>query len=159
VGTPFVAIPGHIEYWFWFNLFFLPLGMILNASAAGIMPDVCDIDELEYGERREGLFTAVQAFVNKMEISVMTLLTGVFLVWTGFSADYGNIQPPAVLQRMRWMAFTPLIFIAAVSFVVSCFMPITEAMMLRVRAQLDARHAAEHVPGVEPEGADSVPAV
>jgi GPH family glycoside/pentoside/hexuronide:cation symporter len=136
-----VVSPGHIGHWFWFNLAFLPINQVLAASAAGIMPDICDIDELAHGERREGLFTAVQAFVNKMEISVMTLLTGFFIAWTGFDASLPQ-QPDWVLNRMLWMGFTPLIVISALAFVISCFMPITAKMMEKVRAELDARHAA-----------------
>lgn len=141
IGTPLVVSPGHIGHWFWFNLAFLPINQVLAASAAGIMPDICDIDELAHGERREGLFTAVQAFVNKMEISVMTLLTGFFIAWTGFDASLPQ-QPDWVLNRMLWMGFTPLIVISALAFVISCFMPITAKMMEKVRAELDARHAA-----------------
>ncbi len=146
IGTPFVATPGHLRTWFWFNVAFLPFGLILDAATRGIMPDICDIDELEHGERREGLFTAVQSFVSKMEISVMTLLTGVFIAWTGFSADYGVHQPQWILKRMHFMAFTPLIVISAIAFVVSCFMPITAKMMDRVRAELDARHDSAIAP-------------
>ena len=145
VGTPFVATPGHIRLWFWFNLAFLPISMVLGAPASGIMPDVCDIDELENGERREGLFTAVISFVSKMQISVMTIATGFFIAWTGYNADYGGNQPQEVLDRMRWMGFTPLIAISAISFVVSCFMPITQKMMDQVRAELDKRHALSGV--------------
>jgi GPH family glycoside/pentoside/hexuronide:cation symporter len=145
IGTPFVAVPGNVWGWFAFNLAFFLVTSVLNAPAAGIMPDICDIDELAYGERREGLFTAVISFVNKMEISVMSILTGVFIAWTGYSADYGTHQPQWVLDRMRWMGFTPLIAISAIAFVVACFMPITKEMMDKVRAELDARHAMEGV--------------
>lgn len=144
IGVPFVATPGNLSHWFWFNLAFLPFDMILGAASAGIMPDICDLDELAYGERREGLFTAVQAFVNKMQISVMTVLTGFFIAWTGFDAALPQ-QPDWVLQRMLWMGFTPLIVISALSLVVACFMPITAKMMAQVRAELDARHAANAV--------------
>jgi GPH family glycoside/pentoside/hexuronide:cation symporter len=147
IGTPFVAIPGHIEYWYWFNIAFLPITMVLNTSAAGIMPDICDLDELQYGVRREGMFSAVQAFANKMEISIMMPLSGVFVAWTGFKAELGAAQPQKVLDNMIWMSFTPLIIISAVAFILSCFMPLTRKMMDDVRAQLDARHAAAGVAG------------
>jgi GPH family glycoside/pentoside/hexuronide:cation symporter len=142
IGTPLVAVPGHIQYWFWFNLVFLPIGMVLGAASAGIMPDICDIDELEYGERREGMFTAVQAFVNKMEISVMMLFSGILITWTGFDANLGNIQPQHVLLKMRWVAFAPLILISVIGLIVSLYFPITKKMMDKVRAELDARHSA-----------------
>jgi glycoside/pentoside/hexuronide:cation symporter, GPH family len=153
IGTPFVATPGNVWGWFAFNLVFFVISAVLGAPAAGIMPDICDIDELAYGERREGLFTAVISFVNKMEISVMTLLTGVFIKWTGYDANLETYQPQTVLDRMRWMGFTPLIAISAIAFIVSCFMPITAKMMEKVRAELDARHAAEGLAVSPAEGA------
>jgi GPH family glycoside/pentoside/hexuronide:cation symporter len=140
IGTVFVATPGNIWGWFAFNVAFMPINSILGVSTAGIMPDICDIDELAYGERREGLFTAVMSFVNKMEISVMMPFTGLFLRWTGYDANLGASQPTWVLDRMRWMGFVPLIAISAVAFVFSCFMPITKEMMDKVRAELDKRH-------------------
>ena len=140
VGTWYVAVPGNIAGWFIFNLAFMPVGAIFGASAAGIMPDICDIDELAYGERREGLFTAVQSFVNKMEISVMMLFSGVLIKLTGFSADLGANQPKHVLELMRWIGFVPLIGIAAIAFITSCFMSITASQMEVVRAELDKRH-------------------
>jgi GPH family glycoside/pentoside/hexuronide:cation symporter len=143
---PFIVAPGHLQRWFWLNVAFLPIGVILGAATAGIMPDICDLDELATGARREGMFTAVQAFVSKMEISVMTLLTGVFLAWTGFDAALPQ-QPQWVLHRMLWMGFAPLIVISAICTVLSCFMPVTASMMAKVRAELDARHAAAAAEG------------
>jgi GPH family glycoside/pentoside/hexuronide:cation symporter len=156
LGLPFVAVPGNLWGWFFYNLAFAPVNRILGTASDGIMPDICDLDELAYGERREGLFTAVQAFASKMEISVMSILTGVFLSWTGFNADFGAQQPQWVVDRMRMLAFIPLIVIAVIAFAMSWFMPLTAKMMEKVRAELDARHAAARViddadaPGVNP---------
>jgi len=141
-GLPFVATPGHVRLWFWYNVIFMPISMVIAAPAAGIMPDICDLDELKHGERREGLFTAVQSFMSKMQMSINMLLTGGFLAWTGFDASLGAHQRPEAIARMRMLGFTPLIIVSALAFVISCFMPITAKMMAQVRAELDARHAA-----------------
>lgn len=141
--TPIVAQPGQVWHWFWLNMAFMPVQHILTASSAGIIPDICDIDELEHGERREGLFTAVQAFVSKMEISVMTLLTGVFLTYVVRFDVHLPQQTPDVIERLRFWGFIPLIFISALAFAVSWLMPLTKKMMDDVRAQLDARHEAK----------------
>jgi|GEM_PF-2581748 len=139
---PFIATPGHVWDWFILNIAFMPIQHVLNTSAAGIMPDICDIDELEHGSRREGLFTAVQAFVSKMEISLMTALTGVFLTFVVRFDVHLPQQTPDVIERLRFWGFTPLIVLSAISFGMSWFMPLTKKMMDDVRAQLDARHEA-----------------
>lgn len=139
---PLIATPGHVWDWFFLNIAFMPVQHILTTSAAGIMPDICDIDELEHGTRREGLFTAVQAFVSKMEISLMTALTGVFLTFVVRFDVHLTQQAPEVIERLRFWGFAPLIVLSAISFGVSWFMPLTKKMMDDVRAQLDERHAA-----------------
>jgi Na+/melibiose symporter-like transporter len=50
---------------------------------------------------------------------------------------------------MRLYAFTPMIVGAILTFVSACFFPLTKKKMDDIRAQLDARHAAAHIPGVE----------
>ena len=143
-GYPIVATPGHIYWWFWYDNAFMIPSMILGAVAGGVMPDICDIDELEHGERREGMFTAVVSFMSKMQMSVIMLLTGGFLAWTGLQEGVTH-QPAKVLHRLVLLGFTPLIVISAISFLVACFFPITAKMMERVRAELDVRHEAAGV--------------
>lgn len=49
------------DYWVYlgFTLAFIPLGAIGGTFTSAVMPDICDIDELESGERREGLFVTI----------------------------------------------------------------------------------------------------
>ena len=59
-----------------------PLLVITGTIAAAILPDICDIDELATGQRREGLFTSVMAFVSKLEISLAIILSGYIVNWS-----------------------------------------------------------------------------
>jgi len=58
------------------GLIVAPLLVITGTIAGAVLPDICDLDELETGQRREGLFTAVQGFVSKLEISLAVVLVG-----------------------------------------------------------------------------------
>jgi glycoside/pentoside/hexuronide:cation symporter, GPH family len=152
--APLITRPHWIWVIFACNFFFMPWSMMQGVFLESIKPDICDIDELESGERREGLYSAVFSFVNKLEISVVVLLSSYLLVWSGFDtkAAAGGIMPNQhVLQNLLWWGFTPLIFFAAVAFVITFFIPLTPAMMAKVHAELEERRAKSHL--VEPDKA------
>lgn len=145
---PFILQPGHVYLWFVFGLLFMPVGAVLNNMLASVMPDICDMDELEHGERREGLFTAVLSFMTKLESSLCTGLGGALLVISGFDAHLLQ-QPQVVLDKMRLYAFSPMIIGTILTFVAACFFTLGKKKMDEIRAQLDARHAAIHILGVK----------
>jgi GPH family glycoside/pentoside/hexuronide:cation symporter len=120
---------------------------MLGVFQIAVMPDICDIDELKSGERREGLFSAVNSFVSKMENSLLALVGGYIVSFSGFNAKHAAAIPPIpqtpeVLEHLRWMGFTPAIIFSGIVFLLSWFYPVTEQMMADVREQLDARRRA-----------------
>ena len=75
-------MPEH-PYWAMIpGLLVAPLLVITGTIAFAIMPDICDLDELATGQRREGLFTSVMAFFSKMEISMAIILSGYLVGWS-----------------------------------------------------------------------------
>ena len=66
-----------------------------------MLADICDIDELETGERREGMFSAVYWWMVKMGLAIAGLLGGAMLTWTGFKQDLGIGQSVDTLLWMR----------------------------------------------------------
>jgi len=139
VITPFAYSPEH-PYWMLFpSLMIVTLLSVSNTIANAIMPDICDLDELETGHRREGLFTAVMSFVQKIEISLCAVLVGYLVVWSGLDTTLAT-QPAQVLQRLFWIAVVPNILFTACYFIVAIRFPLTEAAMNDVRRQLDERH-------------------
>jgi GPH family glycoside/pentoside/hexuronide:cation symporter len=152
--TPLLVRPGWIWWLLACNFLFMPWSMMQGVFMESIKPDICDIDELESGERREGLYSAVFSFINKLEISVVVLVSGYLLVWSGFdtkAAAKGILPTPEVLHSLLWWAFAPLILFAAVAFVITFFNPLTPAVMAKVYAELEERRARLHL--VEPDKA------
>ncbi len=146
--TPLLVHPGWIWWLLAFTFFFMPWSMMQGVFMESIKPDICDIDELESGERREGLYSAVFSFVNKLEISVVVLVSGYVLVWSGFdtqAAANGIVPTPHVIHNLLWWAFAPLIFFAAVAFAITFFNPLTPAVMARAHAELEERRARLHL--------------
>ena len=139
--APFAYSPEH-PYWMLLPaLLTITLLSVSNTIVSAIMPDICDVDECETGHRREGLFTAVMGFVQKVEISLCVLLVGYLLVWAGLDTKI-RVQTPEVLRRLYWLAIVPNLLFTAGYFVLALRFPLTEATMQEVRRKLDARHAA-----------------
>jgi GPH family glycoside/pentoside/hexuronide:cation symporter len=74
--APFITTPEHPYWGILPGLLVAPLLVITGTIAFAIMPDICDLDELASGQRREGLFTSVMAFFSKLEISMAIILSG-----------------------------------------------------------------------------------
>lgn len=121
-------------------LVLMVLAIIANTMTNAILPDICDLDELENGERREGLYTSVVQFVNKLEISLSVVVVGYLVDLSGFDSKLAT-QPDAVMTKMLWMAIIPTAFFTFCGVVLSRKFRMTEASMDLVRKQLEERRA------------------
>jgi GPH family glycoside/pentoside/hexuronide:cation symporter len=110
------------------------------------MPDICDMDELQSGQRREALFSAVMVMIQKFENSLIFLSSGFILHVIGFDQNLTQ-QPPEVIHHLLWFGFPVLIFFSALGFLISWFIPITEKKMALVRAQLEERRRLQAAAG------------
>ncbi len=117
-----------------------PLIAIAIVLRDAIVPDICDIDEVENGTRREALFTAVVSFVYKMEVSFCVVLVGYLLRFSAFDQTL-KVQAPEVLTRLQWFTFTPNILFCALALLFAIRFPVTEAYMAEVRRKLDLRRS------------------
>ena len=66
-----------------------------------MIADVCDIDELQTGTRREGMFSGIYWWIQKLGMAGASVLSGVLLVWTGFNVAFGAHQAAKTLLYMR----------------------------------------------------------
>ncbi|MEO5712369.1 MAG: MFS transporter [Luteolibacter sp.] len=121
-------------------LLLMTLSIIANTMTNAILPDICDLDELENGERREGLYTAVVAFVSKLEISLTVLIVGYLVDLSGFNAKLPT-QPDAVMNKMLWMAIIPTGFFTFCGLLLALRFKMTEDTMNGIRLQLEQRRA------------------
>ena len=112
-----------------------------------IVPDICDLDELQYGHRREGLFAAVMGLLTKMAISLSTLLMGYLLLWFGLGAKSGLAPSSEMLHRLNWTPVLLNIFFNLGALVFTLMFPMDEAAAAEVRRQLDERRLAKAAAG------------
>lgn len=89
----------------WLSLIPVTLISIGNIGFWTLVPamvaDVCDLDELETGKRREGLFASVTQWLNKLGYTAATALSGTVLVWIGFDVAKEGVQSESTLFLMR----------------------------------------------------------
>jgi GPH family glycoside/pentoside/hexuronide:cation symporter len=63
--------------------------------------DICDLDEVTTGARREGMFNAVLGWMLKVALSGSIFLAGVALSLTGWVTDLKEAQSPETYLAMR----------------------------------------------------------
>ena len=111
---------------------------------AAMLADVCDEDELQTGERREGTYSAVYWWIVKMGLSASLALSGVLLKTTGFQEKLGGGQADATFLWMRICDIVfPAAFIAISIWLVHKF-PLTEERMYEIKDELENKRAAIH---------------
>ena len=88
--SPFITTPAHPWWGLIPGLIVAPLLVITGTIAGAIVPDICDVDELESGQRREGLFASVMGFVGKLEISLAVVLVGYVVQWAAVDTNIGH---------------------------------------------------------------------
>jgi GPH family glycoside/pentoside/hexuronide:cation symporter len=65
-----------------------------------MLPDVIDLDELQSGQRREGLYFSSLVFLQKLGLAAALFLSGQLLSWTGYSPQ-AVTQPDQALWAIR----------------------------------------------------------
>lgn len=148
VLQPFTLVPGQPWLLLIPQLIFTLLTPFCFTIINAIVPDICDLDELHSGRRREGLFTAVMGLVAKMGISLSTLVMGYLLLWFGLDGKNHAILAPEMLQRLMWAPVLLNILFNVGALVFTLMFPMNEAAVAEVRHLLDDRRSAAAAVGV-----------
>jgi GPH family glycoside/pentoside/hexuronide:cation symporter len=104
-----------------------------------MMADVCDLDELQSGERREGMFGSIFWWVVKLGMAAAIAGGGFLLNATGFDVALGGAQPESTIYLLRvFDVLIPMICSALAIWIIYLY-PITEAKALELRRELESR--------------------
>jgi GPH family glycoside/pentoside/hexuronide:cation symporter len=145
-----ISVAGYLLKWFCYSqsnpyLILLPTPLIafglggLFVLMGSMVADVCDFDELETGQRREGMFGAVFWWVVKLGMALSLALSGYALNFTGFDVNLGGDQTERTLLLMRVLDIGVPAATSAVAILLVAYYPLTEAMAHEVRTQLEKR--------------------
>ncbi len=106
-----ISIFGYASLWFlfvpgkpWMFLFALPFHSFGIGSLFTLMmsmtADVIDLDELNYGVRREGIFGAIYWYMVKFGFAIAGGLSGIILTVVGFDGNL-DVQPEGAITGLR----------------------------------------------------------
>ena len=111
----------------------------LFTMVPSMVADVCDLDELQTGTRREGMFSGIYWWIQKLGMAGASVLSGVLLVKTGFNVAFGAHQSAQALLCMRLFDIgIPIVTSIVAIFIIMTF-DISEDKAYDVRRQLEAR--------------------
>ncbi len=135
--------PEHPEYQFILPFFFSIGISSVYTVLPTMMADVTDVDELNHGVRREGMFGAVMAFIMKLIGTFTPILAGAVLVMSGFDPALEYEQAPGTITSMRLMySLIP----AGMLLVALAFLwryPLTRERVAEIKEELRRRRQAE----------------
>ncbi|HVP30719.1 MAG TPA: glycoside-pentoside-hexuronide (GPH):cation symporter [Myxococcota bacterium] len=114
----------------------------LGFSAVDLMPwamlgEVIDADELESGERRDGLYNGFFTFLRKIAGAIGVFLVMAILDRAGFAK--GESQSETVRQAIRWLTTAAPSLCLLVAAAWARGYPLTRAEHARIRTALEAR--------------------
>jgi len=143
----FLFVPGHP----WLFLLALPFHSFGIGSLFVLMmsmtADVIDIDELNYGKRREGIFGAIYWYMVKFGFAIAGGLSGVILTVVGFDGNL-SVQPEGAITGLRVFFSGLPMFGTFVALWVMRDYDVTEEKANEVREILDARKAEKEAVAV-----------
>tara|TARA_R110000868_G_scaffold229207_2_gene482223 strand:+ start:2950 stop:5322 length:2373 start_codon:yes stop_codon:yes gene_type:complete len=135
----FLFVPGK-PYLFLFALPFFSFGIgSLFTLMMSMTADVCDIDELATGKRREGIFGAIYWWMVKFGFAVAGLLTGAIMSLVGFVPDAVNSEASITGLRLFYSGL-PIVGTLAAMYIMRNY-DLTEERAHQITAELVKKKA------------------
>ena len=138
----FLFVPGK-PYLFIFALPFFSFGIgSLFTLMMSMTADVCDLDELNTGKRREGIFGAIYWWMVKFGFAIAGLLSGAIMTLVGFDPQAASQSDAAITGLRIFYSGMPI----AGTFIALLVMrnyDVTEARSHEIRAEIERRKSAK----------------
>jgi GPH family glycoside/pentoside/hexuronide:cation symporter len=106
-----------------------------------MMADVCDLDELKTGKRREGMYSSIYWWTVKLGMSLAFALSGFLLNKTGYLVDLGGAQSSSTFFQMRVIDILVPAACAAIAILSVKMYKITEDRSYEIRKLLQEKRA------------------
>ncbi|GMQ28643.1 MFS transporter [Algoriphagus confluentis] len=151
-----IALLGYTSLWFlfvpgkpWMFIFSLPFHSFGIGSLFVLMmsmtADVIDLDELNYGVRREGVFGAIYWYMVKFGFAIAGGLSGVILTVVGFDGN-AAVQPEGAVTGLRmFFSGLPMLGTIIAMYLMHDY-DVDEARANEIRAELQKRKAEKLSP-------------
>ncbi|MHC5141270.1 MAG: MFS transporter, partial [Planctomycetota bacterium] len=141
-----LTMTGALLSWFVFNPKYPYLQVVHAAIAAPgmaclwqltavMIADVCDVDELETGLRREAMYTAMFGWFMKLAYSLTPTAAAFIVSWSAFNAEESIQLPQTILKLRLCFALIPVIFLIVAIYLTSRY-SLSHKKMDEIQAQL-----------------------
>jgi len=131
--------PAH-PYWLLAAAPFVAFGTgSLFTLMGSMIADVCDYDELQTHQRREGVFGAIYWWMVKVGMALAGLLTGIMLKTSGFDVGLKEAQSVKTLFLLRVFDVGVPIVTSAIAIYIIATYKITEKRAHEIRTELEQR--------------------
>ncbi|WP_448563243.1 MFS transporter [Trichothermofontia sp.] len=125
--------------------FMLVLGVLAGVGVStaylipwSMVPDVIELDELQTGQRREGIFYGLISLLQKIGRGLGLFLVGQVLEWSGYQGTLA-VQPDSALQAIR-IVIGPLPAIYLIlGLILAYFYPLTREVHAEILLTLQER--------------------
>ncbi len=132
----------------------LPAVLVLGAAAGiglgaiqvltwAMIPDTIEWDELQTGQRHEGMYYSLVTLGRKIAASLALPLVLFILDWSGYSAAAATQSASAITGIRLLIGPIPAVFLGA-GIAFALLYPLNRKRHAQVRAQLSERQAADH---------------
>lgn len=143
-----ISTLGYALKWFCYDpanpaLLLLPAPLLAFGlgSLFTLMPsmvaDVCDLDELKTGERREGMYGSIYWWVVKLGMAAALAAGGFLLNFTGFDVSLGGEQTESALFWMRVCDVVIPVITSLLAIALVASYDLSESRVREIRARLN----------------------
>ncbi|WP_190809203.1 MFS transporter [Flagellimonas sp. S3867] len=145
-----ISIVGYIMLYFlfipgkpWMYIIALPLFSFGIGSLFTIMmsmtADVIDIDEMNTGKQREGIFGAIYWWMVKVGFAIAGALSGVIIALVGFNPDLATTEQQGAVDGLHaFFCFFPMLGTIGAMLIMRTY-DVTEERANKIRAELEKR--------------------
>ena len=145
-----ISIVGYVYFWFLFvpgepHLFLLALPFhsfgigSLFTIMMSMTADICDLDELNTGQRREGVLGAVYWWIVKLGTGLAPLMGGYFMMFVGFDPRE-SVGEASITGLRLFYTFFPIAGVIGAILIMKNY-DITEERAAQIKEQLVAKRA------------------
>ncbi len=150
-----ISVLGYVLLWFlfvpgkpWLYIVALPFFSFGIGSLFTIMmsmtADVIDIDELNSGLRREGIFGAIYWWMVKVGFAIAGALSGLIIAIVGFDPDLTTLEQQSAVDGLHaFFCFFPMLGTLLAMLVMRNY-NVDESRVNEIRKALDSRRKSEY---------------
>ncbi len=150
-----ISLLGYAAFWWCFNpenpwMMLLPLPLFafgigsLFTMMMSMTADVCDLNELNTGTRREGVFGAIYWWMVKFGFAIAGLFSGLILAWVGFDQNVAA-QSVETLEHLKLAYILLPMAGTSIALAVMSRYDLSEQKAHEIRQALEARRGVRSV--------------